>query len=118
MASWPGALPDDFLVAGFSEKVPDTRVRTEMEEGPAFMRRWGTGTTYDIAGQMEMTTAQVATFRTFGVSTLTGWTLPFDWTHPRTGSSVEMRFKTQPSWRPKPGFAGRWLVDMVLEVMP
>lgn len=116
MATWPATLPDTILKEAYSETPPDLLVRTEMDQGSAKVRRWGTGNVRPIQGQIRMTQAQVATLDTFYNTTLEGGALRFDWTHPRTGASEEFRFAAPPTYQS--GGGAIWRVQVQLEVMP
>lgn len=119
MATWPATLPDYFLARGFSEGMPDLRVESEMDEGPPYYRRWGTGDTYPVSGTIIMTKAQVATFKTFVNDTLVGATLSFEWEHPRTGATVDLTFSEIPSWSPVERTNGQYYyVTIKLDVLP
>ena len=115
MATWPGTLPDDFLVDAFSETLPDNTIRSKVEYGPAKLRRRATAAVRPIEGQLYMTTAQVATHDTFFVTTLKYGSLAFDWTHPRTGSSKSFRYVGVPNYSPS---GINWIAALVLEILP
>ena len=63
-----------------------------------------------------MTTAQVATFDTFFVTTLTDGTISFTWTHPRTGAGATLRFVEPPVYVPVGG--DYWKAVIKLEILP
>lgn len=117
MATWPGTLPgfDEILADGYRETAPQNVIRTEMETGPAKVRRRGTAAPEMVSGTMLLTTAQVATLRTFFDSTISYGATEFDGTHPRTGASVSMRFMAPP----QAAASGiHWLVTLNLEILP
>lgn len=115
MATWPTSLPDNFLASAYSESPPDNTIRTKMDVGPPKMRRRGTAAARPIRGTLLMTDAQLATFDTFYDSTLDSGADRFDWTHPRSGSSVEFRFVSPPSYSAR---GRRWVVTVDMEIMP
>lgn len=117
MATWPGTLPtfQHFLVDGFLETAPYNVIRTEMEIGPAKIRRRGTAAPEVFSGAMHLTTAQVATFRTFYDSTVNYGADAFDTVHPRTGSSVSARFIGPPQ---VVQVGGDWRLAFEFEVLP
>lgn len=92
MATWPLSLPQDILINGYEEQVPNTLIRSSMSHGPAKVRRRTTAGVRMFGAQMLLTKAQVATLDGFIVSTTNGGADAFDWEHPRTGASVSFRF--------------------------
>jgi hypothetical protein len=116
MASWPSSLPEALLVQGYGEQPKPGTVRTGVDVGPSLTRPRFSARTTNIAGQVELTTTQAATLETFHDSTLSQGAVAFDWTHPRTGASVQMRFLEPPSIQPIGG--GAWLASLSLEVLP
>ena len=115
--TWPENLPDYMLRDGFEERPPDVQVRTEMEEGPAKVRRWGIADVRIIQGSMEMDADQLDAFDSFYNSTLQGGVLRFEFKHPRTGEVKELRFMKDSVHYENVG-GNVWRVFMGLEVMP
>lgn len=115
MAAWPSSLPQRPLLEGAAEQGQGTVVRTDMDVGPAKLRRRYTAevTRFDVS--LILTTAQVATLETFYDTTLQGVD-PFDWTHPRTLAAASLRFITRPGYQPIG--AGYWRTAFALEVLP
>ena len=112
---WPSTLPDNLLRQGYEEQPPDLTVRTEMEEGPDKVRRWGTGNVRPIAGQLLLDSTQAETLDDFYLNTTKSGALRWNWTHPRTGASAEFRFRERPSYTPVGVY---WRVQLQLEIMP
>ena len=96
--------------------MPDMVVRTEMDAGPAKLRRRFTAAVRPLKGRIEITRAQAATLETFYVTTLAGGALPFDWTSPRTLETVSMRFVSPPRVGILKGTV--WFADLDLEILP
>lgn len=113
---WPVALPQAPLVSGFGEKPPETTIRTQMDTGAAKVRQRTTAGARPMDTVFLMTTAQVATFETFFNTTLSGGSLSFEWTHPRTGTTGTFRIKSTPDY--KPVGATHWHVSMQMEQLP
>ena len=90
--TWPGTLPQKMQSDGYSESKSDGRLKSEMDAGPPFFRPRFTTTITSFSGNMIMTTAQVATLETFYDTTLTVGVSLFDFPHPRTGATIEVRF--------------------------
>lgn len=116
MANWPATLPQQVLLDGHSEGVPDTAIRTQMDAGPAKLRQRTTTAVRPIAAALLLTSAQVTTLDTFYVSTLSGGTLDFDWEHPRTKAAATFRFTAPPTYVPLGN--GIWRTALALELMP
>lgn len=115
-ATWPNTLPAYMQEGGYQEKFQDQKLESQMEAGPAKLRRRFTKTIRFIGAQMLMTQAQVTDFETFYYTTLKGGTLPFDWVHPRTRSSTTFRFRNpSPSYSVTGGV--NVLVTFTLEVV-
>lgn len=101
MATWPAGLPQYVLEQGYSETQPDQSIESNMEGGPAKVRRRFTTNFRPIKATIRCDDTQAALFETFYYDTLEGGTLPFDWVHPRTRTACTMRFrKPAPSLRP------------------
>jgi len=114
--TWPTSLPDSLLADGYEEQPPNVVVRTQMDAGPAKVRRRMTDNVTLITGAIAVTKDQLEIFDDFFHSTLSGGASRFNWTHPRTGDAVEMRFREIPTYRRAGG--DYWYVEMKLEVMP
>jgi hypothetical protein len=87
-----------------------------MDKGPDKVAPNTVANPNDIDGTQVMTEAQVADLYHFIETTLDRMSLRFNWTHPRTGNSVEMRFREKPSWTRRG--PDRYTVNLKLEVMP
>lgn len=116
MASWPGTLPQYMNAESYSEQPEDGRIRTEMDAGPDFIRRRYSATTTPFSGALNLTKTQVSTLETFYETTLNGGVDAFDWVHPRTGASVEMRFLGRPQYQAY--YDDFWQVSLNLEILP
>lgn len=94
-------------------------LRTPTDAGPPKMRRVGNRANILSVG-FEMTSAQVSTLETFVKTTVAG-VKRFNFTHPRTGLSKEVRLVPSQSGDYfstsylAPEF---WRVDLELEVLP
>lgn len=117
---WPANLPSAWLTSvGFApaEQV----LRTQMDTGPAKVRRVSSSTPTDVPIQVRFSGADVTTFETWFTGTLLGGALRFTWKHPITGASVEYRFKARPHWDleiPGDQHRSRWRAGFALELMP
>ena len=116
MSEWPATLPQNLLIDGFSKSPANLMIRSQMDAGPAKVRRRFTAGVKPIQGEIKLTEAQLDTFKTFFNDTLIGGTLRFDWIDPDDGTTeVEMRFVEPPVWTRE---GDLFVVEMSLEIMP
>jgi hypothetical protein len=101
MIPWPVALPSNFFVEGYSERVPETWVQTKMEVGiPRTRNRTrGAGVT-PITGDLMLTKTQLQLLDDFFVGGLADGVLRFNWTDPRTKAPKQFRFAAPPAYEP------------------
>jgi hypothetical protein len=116
MATWPGTLPAKPLDEGYSEDVPNTLVRTEMDAGPAKVRRRFTAGVRKFNVSFILTTAQIATLDTFFVTDTNAGADQFTWDHPRTEVTGSFRFISPPKYSSAGGT--HWKVSFQLEKLP
>ncbi len=116
MATWPVTLPQNVLVKGFSETLPDLVLRTPMESGPAKSRRRLSYNVRVIPCYIIVTQAQAAIFDTFYNTDLEGGALSFDWVSPRTGVAASLHFTGVPKLTALSN--QDWEIFMPLEIMP
>lgn len=91
--TWPSSLPSYVLESGFQERFQDQNVESQMDSGPAKVRRRFTKPIRFFACQLLMTADQTTDFETFWKTTVKGGSIPFDWVHPRTRASTTFRFR-------------------------
>lgn len=113
--AWTTSIPQKFLLEGYAEKARDTMLRTEMELGPAKVRRRTTAGVREINGSMIMTPTELASFITFYQTTLKDGSLRFSMNEPVSGASCEMRFTASPAWDRR---GLNYYVQMQLEILP
>lgn len=92
MVTWPAALPQTPLQQGFAEELPRLSITTQMDAGPAKVRRRFTAGVTKYNMQFDLTTAQRATFITFYETTTFGGSVRFDFPDPVTAVTAEFRF--------------------------
>ena len=116
---WPIAPFPQVPQKGFTESIGVNVLRSPMDAGPAKMRRRGAKpSTLNVS--FILTSDQAATLETFVKSTLLG-TRRFNFPHPRTGNSVEVRVVPQSEGDfftltyIAPGY---WQTNLVFEVLP
>jgi len=90
--SWPGSLPQS-PQKGYTETGGVLMVRTPQDKGPAKVRKLGNKPQV-LSMSFIMTSQQVVTLETFVKNTI-GGVSRFNFTHPRTNSSVEVRIVPQ-----------------------
>ena len=109
-------LPQKLFVAGYGQSPPAVTIKSNMDAGPAKVRRRFTAGVEPVSGTMIMTAAQLATFETFFNTTLLGGSLRFSWTKPPAHSvACEVRFTEVPSWTK---VEDEYEVSLSLEVLP
>lgn len=94
--SWPGTLPQYVLEGGYQETLEDQTVESQMDTGPAKVRRRFTNSVRQFKVTIQCDEAQAADFEVFYNTTCAGGSLPFDWVHPRTRVARTFRFKKPP----------------------
>lgn len=112
---WPSTLPKALRLSGLSNSLPNQTIRSQMDIGPAKVRRRTTAAIEPISGSIVLTEAQTETLDLFFLSTLKGGALSFNWTHPRKLVTVEMRMVSPPKYDPADGL---FIATLDLEVLP
>jgi hypothetical protein len=117
---WPPSLPQAPLASGYAEAHPDLTVRTSVDKGPARVaRRSSLGVTV-MSLQFILSAAQVATLETFVYDTLVSGVYRFEWVHPRTGDTIELRFlpSGESMYSLAPVSGDYWAVGCQMEILP
>lgn len=117
--TWPASptLPQRLLAETYSEGFADGRLVSQMETGPAKVRRRSSAMPRPIKGEMIMTAAQVASLRTFFNTTLIGGSLPFNFPDPITyPTTILVRFAG--GVPAVSAFGSRYKVALDLEILP
>lgn len=97
--SYPSSLPP-VMVSGASLTLPQQTIRTQMDYGPAKVRRRTSSDVVPVAGQITISASQRDTLLEFYTTTTAGGSLPFLMTDPIRGFVAEFRFAAQPQIRP------------------
>jgi hypothetical protein len=122
-ATWPATLPDSFEVDSYNEAEADSLIRSQVDAGPAKVRRRFSGNVRPVQGRMTLTSEQLNTLRTFFRTTLAMGALPFDW-HEHlpdgvdNGTAATFRFVEKPKYAPKDTGGPYYTVDLSLEILP
>lgn len=119
MANWPSNLPQQaYTDSGPSYAGQSNVIRTDMNTGPAKMRRRFTAISADVTVQLEMSEAEIAILENFVKNTL-GEVGQFNWVNVYNGSAAVYRFKEGWSSVKLKWFGNDiWTVSMDLEQMP
>lgn len=116
METWPASLPQNVLSDGYSEKPPNTLIRTKMDAGPDKVRRRHTAGVRPFTENVLMSTAQVATLDTFYVTTTNGGADQWTWKNQRTDTTANFRFVSEPIYTHRSG--NYYNVQLNLEQLP
>lgn len=117
---WPPSLPQEQFL-GLTEQEQDARLRTQMDAGPAIMRRRFTATVRDFTIPILLNGTQRQTLDTFYITTLLEGVLAFEWVDPVDDTTVSFRFVEPIRFTPIAGGtpADRlWEGTMSLEIVP
>lgn len=116
LPQWPDGLPSAPLRDGYSESQASAVIRTDMDAGPARVRRRTSAHVTDITARYLFNDAQMDTFMAFFNQDAGAGAVIFAMPHPRTGETVSARFRTPPQARALQ--RGYSFVDVSLEIMP
>lgn len=108
--TWPVTLPQYVLEGGYQEQLQDQTIETQMEAGPAKIRRRFTKSLRRFQINLLMNSTQAAAFETFWQTTCRGGSIPFDWKNPRTQAAATMRFRN-----PAPQFSSVGGVNVMVQ---
>ena len=117
MPTWPtaGDFPQLPSQEGFEEEIPENVFTSNMDVGPAKKRRRTTANVGKFKMKWELTLAQVATLKTFYITTLASGALSFDMDHPITGVSGTFRFGKPPKISSR---GSEWFAMAEMEQLP
>lgn len=115
MATWPATLPPPAL-STLQEAPPNNTIRTQMDKGPAKIRRRTTANIRPIAFSLKLTKAQVQTLDDFYNITTYSGADEFDFIHPRTDQPCTARFVQPPGYNEQEGMV--YNASVSLEIMP
>lgn len=111
--SWPSTLPKPLLNSANYAPLFDPVQRTSMEAGAPKTRLRVTAVPETFTGQLMLTSAQLATLRTFQATTLK-YVLPFDWVDFRTGAAQTYVFSKPIAESKVQNHADLWQVSLEL----
>jgi len=113
--TWPTTLRDLWLKDSFQETPPNNMIRTEMDAGPAKVRRRTTSNVRLFQGKLFLTKTLVATLDTFFVTSTVSGTLTIALNHPRTKVAGTYRFVSEPQYT---RYDSGWVATIQLELLP
>lgn len=119
--AWPPSLTRTPRVANLEEKTPRVVLRSDVDVGPAKIRRRLTGGTRQFSIELDLRRTELATFDAFFITTTKGGALSFSWKNPRTGDVADFRFLDEPSYSPRaPRGDGTewWTASFNVEMLP
>ena len=117
MATWPVSLQQKLDRDTFREKIGSTVIRSDVDTGPAKVRRRMTKSVDPITCSITLNSAaEYTTFMNFFDITLNGGVNTFTFNHPVTGVSGTYRFADTPDIKPLGGFV--FSVAMQWERLP
>jgi len=115
---WPAGLPQHPLIRRARLNPEVWKLRTQMDAGPAKVRRRRTISIDRWSMSMVLTSAQLTTFRTFFHDTIEQGTAAFDWVDPIDGTTErEARIVGEYSVEPIDART-RWEVSFEVEFLP
>lgn len=104
------------LAASYGEEWGDGTARTQTDTGPGKVRLRFTATSDKLRVSYILTEDQVGILRTFYKMSVKMGSIAFDYTHPRNGETVSVRFARPPAISYVGG--GLYRVQIELEVLP
>lgn len=120
--AWPSTVPDDFQSSGYGYEAQSGVIRTNMDTGPAKVRRRFTAVTKNHKGSIVMTKTEFATWESWFEVSIAYGSLTFTMTNPLTGSSMTCRMVVPSSGKaysfvPESG-TDRGVLSLEIEVLP
>ena len=117
MADWPTTLPPFPEAMSYQEQARSQTLRTEMDTGPAKVRRRFTAGVVNFSVQWLLDADQLDDLEAFFDATLGGGSLTFQAKHPRTGAVATLGFVEPYSVQPS-SHSMFWAVGAKLERLP
>jgi hypothetical protein len=121
MVDWPSDLANVLKLTGATDQRVGAKIRSDVEVGPAIVRRRYTTSIRNVSIPVVMTHAERAIFDAFYVDDLVEGTLSFNWVDPKDDTTVSFRFRSEEGPTFTVSGAGdnrRWSATLDLEVLP
>lgn len=115
MSVWPAAFPPP-AINTLNESPPNNVLRTGMDKGPPKTRRRTTANIRPLSFTLKLSEALVEVMDDFFVNDTFSGSIPFDYTHPRTGQPCTAMFATEPQYGEMEGVL--YNVQVQLEIQP
>jgi hypothetical protein len=117
-SAWDVTLPQRLLINGASQGIGDGLLEVQPDTGPSITRLRSTAVMAPLSGNMIVSSAQLATFKAFFITTLLRGSLPFTFPDPVTGATLLVKFTkaAPPSWSPLG--ADNFQLNLALMVLP
>lgn len=119
---WPATLPLYPLTRGYEETSPTLTIRTQMETGPPKVRKRFTSGITQIKCLFILIGSQTQQLDQFYTGPAAGGAEPYEWVHPRTRQTINVRFLSPPMYRSvealQPFQHWYWEAEISVEVLP
>jgi hypothetical protein len=116
MINWPEILPPLTRLEGYVETPPKNVLRTQMDAGPAKLRRRFTAGVRPVQGRLLLDRDEIEFLDSFYQNDLAAGSLPFASLHPRTGLAASFRFVEPPAYTRLSGLY--YEAALSLEILP
>lgn len=116
---WPVSLPQELRIADHAVTFPNGIIRTQMDAGPAKVRRRFSSAPVPHRGSIVVDGTQFETLWLFFTDSTRMGAEAFEWVDPRTGNAAMVRFLEQPQATPLAPRAdvAKWTVTLAIEVL-
>ena len=117
MAIWPITLPTEPIIDSLRETPPNLLQRTEMDAGPAKVRRRFTAGVRKFEVAYMFSPDEMTIWENFYENTISDGALSFTYPHPRIwGTFITVRLTEVPDYKSKGG--GYYDISLKLEELP
>lgn len=114
--TWPSTLPPP-LSNGYGETPPNNVISWSADRGATHTRLSGTSAPRYLRLSYKLSITDLATLDTFFVTTSAYGSLPFNFTHPRTGATVTAQFNFKDTPIDYSSLANLGVVAISLEIL-
>lgn len=109
---WPSELPDKVQVSGFGIETGNTVIESEMEVGPAKVRKHSTTDNDTMSISFLIPFSDYSLMDLFFKNTLAGGSIFFQYNHPITQEPTVFRWVGSPNYKPvgslQLSVSGKW----------
>ena len=113
---WPAQIQSRLSVDNFGYQIGSTKIRSDVDSGPAKLRRISTRPVNAITCSVILDFADVEVFRQFYNTDLNGGITVFEYLHPFKEAPANFRFIGDPDIKPLGG--RKFTLNMSWEEMP